>query len=176
MNRVLIEIPDMHISHYQLLAVACMWISSKYEDANTPNIRYWLALSANTYTIDQLLEMEKTVLDVTKFSIPLKTMYDELKDMLHGKPESVVDFAVYALDMFLIDYSCMNMCRQTLIKSIIMAAECAHIGGPSAYEPGQRSAWDTYCDLLLLKCHHRDVFRHILKKNNKVCPSYGLDL
>jgi cyclin A len=65
---------DVKRSELQLLGCACMLLAAKYEEIWPPTVDDFVYISDNTYTRDQVLEMEQKVLKELKFCITFPTM------------------------------------------------------------------------------------------------------
>jgi cyclin A len=57
----------------QLLGVACLLIASKYEEICPPQVEELCYISDNTYTKDEVLKMEASVLKYLKFEMTAPT-------------------------------------------------------------------------------------------------------
>ncbi|XP_024380949.1 cyclin-A1-4 [Physcomitrium patens] len=57
----------------QLLGVACMLIAAKYEEICTPQVEEFCNITDNTYCREEVLEMEREVLNVLKFELTTPT-------------------------------------------------------------------------------------------------------
>ena len=71
-----INLMDLYISKktisleiYQLVGIASYLISSKYEDSNSPSIEELIYISKNIYTSNDIILMEKEILDTLDFDI-----------------------------------------------------------------------------------------------------------
>ncbi|XRB22782.1 G2/mitotic-specific cyclin-B [Pseudoscourfieldia marina] len=59
----------------QLVGVTAMLIASKYEEIWAPEVRDFVYISDKAYTREQILQMEKLILNTLKFSLTLPTPY-----------------------------------------------------------------------------------------------------
>lgn len=53
----------------QLVGIATMMIGAKYEEIHTPHISDWVWISADTYSVEDALKMEKVVLLALEFNL-----------------------------------------------------------------------------------------------------------
>jgi hypothetical protein len=60
---------------FQLLGCACMLIASKYEEVYGPNVEDFVYISDQTYTPEQMLEMEIRILEALEYRISSTTCY-----------------------------------------------------------------------------------------------------
>jgi cyclin A len=63
----------------QLLGCACMMVACKYEEVFGPSVDDFVYISDNTYTNDQMLAMEKDVLEVLDFRLSSTHVYHFLE-------------------------------------------------------------------------------------------------
>ena len=54
---------------YQLVAISSLLIASKYEDTNSPSISDLIYISKNIYTHNDIIAMEKDILNILNFDI-----------------------------------------------------------------------------------------------------------
>lgn len=59
----------------QLLGVVAMLIASKYEEIWAPEVRDFVYISDKAYTRDQILAMEKVVLNELQFQLTVPTPF-----------------------------------------------------------------------------------------------------
>lgn len=57
----------------QLVGVACMWISAKYEEIYSPTSADFCFITDNTYSKEQLVQMEDTVLQTLNYELTVPT-------------------------------------------------------------------------------------------------------
>ncbi|XP_061352633.1 cyclin-A1-4-like [Gastrolobium bilobum] len=63
----------MHRQRLQLLGVACMLIAAKYEEICAPKVEEFCYITDNTYSKEQVFQMESAVLNFLKFEITAPT-------------------------------------------------------------------------------------------------------
>ncbi|CAH8388876.1 unnamed protein product [Eruca vesicaria subsp. sativa] len=80
----------------QLLGITCMLIASKYEEIYAPRVEEFCSITDNTYTRDQVLEMEKQVLAHFSFQVYTPTPKSFLRRFLRAAQGSylVIHFAI----------------------------------------------------------------------------------
>ncbi|TRY68239.1 hypothetical protein TCAL_05091 [Tigriopus californicus] len=57
--------------HYQLVAITSLLIASKLEEYHPPDIKQLIALTENSYTFDEVIQMEMKILDLLQFEVSL---------------------------------------------------------------------------------------------------------
>ena len=80
--RVALRIPRSHstdpvplLQSQQLVGVTAMLLASKYEEIWAPEVRDFVYISDKAYTREQILQMEKLILNTLKFQLTLPTPY-----------------------------------------------------------------------------------------------------
>ncbi|CAK8567392.1 unnamed protein product [Lathyrus sativus] len=63
----------MNRQRLQLLGVSCMMIAAKYEEICSPKVEEFCYVTDNTYSKEQVLEMESSVLNLLKFEMTAPT-------------------------------------------------------------------------------------------------------
>ncbi|KAK9813995.1 hypothetical protein WJX73_008530 [Symbiochloris irregularis] len=102
----------------QLVGVTAMLIASKYEDIWAPEVRDFVYISDQAYTAEQILEMEKIMLNSLRFSLTVPTALNFLNryckvglQAAEGQEQEMkqaVHFATYLVELSLVDYSCLK--------------------------------------------------------------------
>lgn len=89
-----------------------MLVASKYEDIWAPEVRDFVYISDQAYTADQILEMEKIMLNTLRFSLTVPTSLNFLnrfcKVALAEEDKQAQHFATYLVELSLVDYSCLK--------------------------------------------------------------------
>ncbi|CAH8331277.1 unnamed protein product [Eruca vesicaria subsp. sativa] len=115
----------------QLLGVTCMFIASKYEEIYAPRIEEFCFITDNTYTKDQVLEMESQVLKYFSFQIYTPTSKTFLRRFLRAahasevhKPSQEMEFlANYLMELTLIDYEFLKFLPSVIAASAVFLAK-----------------------------------------------------
>jgi transcription initiation factor TFIIIB Brf1 subunit/transcription initiation factor TFIIB len=91
----------------QLVGVVAMFIGAKYEEIYPPEIKDFIYISANTYTKDEIMRMERLMLTSLGFNITVPTAYPFLKRSLQvinaDRTSSLM--ALYISELALLDYA-----------------------------------------------------------------------
>uniref|UniRef100_A0A1J3CSD6 Cyclin-A2-3 n=1 Tax=Noccaea caerulescens TaxID=107243 RepID=A0A1J3CSD6_NOCCA len=114
----------------QLLGITCMLIASKYEEINAPRIEEFCFITDNTYTRDQVLEMENQVLKHFSFQIYTPTPKMFLRRFLraahasHLRPSLEIEFlASYLTELTLMDYHFLKFLPSVIAASAVFLAK-----------------------------------------------------
>ena len=95
--------------HLQLVGVTAMLVASKYEEIWAPEVRDFVYISDRAYNRDQILNMEKIMLNSLKFNLTVPTHYHFLHRFLKvaGLAENAeaVNYATYLVELALPEYS-----------------------------------------------------------------------
>eukprot|EP00889_Picochlorum_renovo_P001669 jgi/Picre1/28699/NNA_004099.t1 len=87
--------------HLQLVGVTAMLVASKYEEIWAPEVRDFVYISDRAYNRDQILNMEKIMLNSLKFNLTIPTHYHFLHRFLKvaglaEDAEAIASASVYA--------------------------------------------------------------------------------
>ncbi|XP_051136235.1 putative cyclin-A3-1 [Andrographis paniculata] len=114
----------------QLLGITCMLIASKHEEITPPHIENFVYITDNSFTIEEVMEMEKDVLKFINFEIGLpttKTFLRIMSEAVQEEPEfSDPEFdrlCSYLGELSLTDYSCICNTPSIVAASAIFLAK-----------------------------------------------------
>jgi len=107
----------------QLLGVTAMFIACKYEEIYAPEIKNFAYITDNSYTKDDILNMERQVLKVLDFNVTMTSSYQFLQRFIEylDCEEKVKYMAQYLIELALLD------CNLLTYKPSIMAAAALYI-------------------------------------------------
>ncbi|KAF1326492.1 Cyclin-like protein, partial [Globisporangium splendens] len=93
---------------FQLLGCACMMIAAKFEEVYGPNVEEFVYISDQTYTAEEMLDMEGKILQALEYRIASTTCYgfitrymnagcntDKQRSLVMYRPSEIVASAVY---------------------------------------------------------------------------------
>ncbi|RWR81393.1 G2/mitotic-specific cyclin C13-1-like protein [Cinnamomum micranthum f. kanehirae] len=124
---------DRYLSHcnikrhrLQLLGVSCMLIASKYEEISPPHVEDFCYITDNTYTREEVTDMEADVLKFLKFEIGNPTIRTFLRRFVHAaqggtKGENLqLEFLCnYLAELSLLDYGCVQFLPSEVAASVV---------------------------------------------------------
>eukprot|EP00268_Persea_americana_P001769 TRINITY_DN10536_c0_g1_i4.p1 TRINITY_DN10536_c0_g1~~TRINITY_DN10536_c0_g1_i4.p1 ORF type:complete len:353 (-),score=64.49 TRINITY_DN10536_c0_g1_i4:423-1481(-) len=124
---------DRYLSHcnikrhrLQLLGVSCMLIASKYEEISPPHVEDFCYITDNTYTREEVMDMEADVLKFLKFEIGNPTIRTFLRRFVHAaqggtKGENLqLEFLCnYLAELSLLDYGCVQFLPSEVAASVV---------------------------------------------------------
>ena len=131
----------------QLVGVTCMLIASKYEEIYAPQVDEFCYITDNTYTRDQVLAMERQVLDTLSFELTTPTTKSFLRRFLRAaEADHKAEFlACFLAELSLLDYAFLRFMPSTVAASCVFvslwtlrrtpwSATLAHYAGYQAAE------------------------------------------
>ena len=111
----------------QLVGICGIMIAAKYEEIYIPNVSEFVIISANAYTIDELLRMERVMLNVIDFNMGVITIpillscynkYMDLNTNVKFLSEYICEVSILELDY--VKYTPSTIIKSSLILSIII--------------------------------------------------------
>ncbi|KAI9113211.1 hypothetical protein K1719_015736 [Acacia pycnantha] len=120
----------MNRQKLQLLGVACMMISSKYEEICAPQVEEFCYITDNTYFKDEVLQMESAVLNFLKFEMTAPTIKCFLRRFVRAAqgvnevPSLQLEcLANYIAELSLLEYSMLCYAPSLIAASAIFLAK-----------------------------------------------------
>ncbi|KAF8041549.1 hypothetical protein BT93_A0215 [Corymbia citriodora subsp. variegata] len=110
----------------QLVGLTALLLSSKYEDFWHPRIKDLISISAESYTREQMLGMEKSILKQLKFRLNLPTPYVFMLRFLKAahSDEKLEHLAFYLIELCLVEYEALEFKSSLLCASALYVARC----------------------------------------------------
>ncbi|XP_019255591.1 PREDICTED: putative cyclin-B3-1 isoform X2 [Nicotiana attenuata] len=110
----------------QLVGLTSLLLASKYEDLFHPRVMDLLSISAESYTRDQMLELEKDILRKLKFRLNAATPYVFMLRLLKAAQADTrfEHLAFYLIELCLVEYEALNYKPSMLCASAIYVARC----------------------------------------------------
>ena len=99
---------SIHRTKFQLLGVSSLFIACKYEEIYTKNINQFVELTARAFDKNEILDMEKTIIDLVEFNLdlPLSDDFFDLLSTVFKFNEREYYFGCFLLEAFLLDMTC----------------------------------------------------------------------
>lgn len=111
-------------SKLQLVGVVSMLLAAKYEEIYPPEIKDFIYISANTYTREEILRMERLTLQTLDFQITTPSIYAFLRRGLQvvdaDKTTSLM--AQYLAELCILDYNMLVYLPSTIAAACIYCA------------------------------------------------------
>eukprot|EP00887_Chlorella_sp_A99_P006048 scaffold22.g6048.t1 len=142
-----LEAKQVTRKHLQLVGVTAMLVASKYEEIWAPEVRDFVYISDRAYTRDQILNMEKIMLNTLRFNLTVPTPYNFLcrylkaagvtADKANGEEAvradmEVINYATYLVELALVDYAALRFPYSMLACAAIHTASTA-LGRPDSF-------------------------------------------
>ncbi|XP_030528014.1 putative cyclin-B3-1 isoform X2 [Rhodamnia argentea] len=110
----------------QLVGLTALLLSSKYEDFWHPRIKDLISISAESYTREQMLGMEKSILKQLKFRLNLPTPYVFMLRFLKAahSDKKLEHLAFYLIELCLVEYEALEFKSSLLCASALYVARC----------------------------------------------------
>jgi len=129
-----LETKQVTRKHLQLVGVTAMLIASKYEEIWAPEVRDFVYISDRAYSRDQILNMEKIMLNVLRFNLTVPTHLHFIQRFVKAggiaENKEIVAYATYLMELALPDYSMLKYNYSQIAASAVSAA-CAAFGKDS---------------------------------------------
>lgn len=113
----------------QLLGITCMLISSKYEEICAPGVEDFCVITDNTYSRQEVLKMEKEVLNLLHFQLAVPTIKTFLRRFIQVAQTSSkvaqadLEFlANYLAELALVEYSFLQFQPSKIAASAVLLA------------------------------------------------------
>ncbi|KAG9440306.1 hypothetical protein H6P81_020471 [Aristolochia fimbriata] len=114
----------------QLLGVTCMLIASKYEEISAPHVEDFCYITDNTYTKEEVVQMETHVLKLLNFEMGNPTIKTFLRRFTMAAQDSSksmnlqLEFLSYYLaELSLIDYGCVKFLPSVIAASVMFVSK-----------------------------------------------------
>ncbi|KAE8668652.1 putative cyclin-B3-1 [Hibiscus syriacus] len=132
LDRYLSEV-QIKKNEMQLVGLTALLLASKYEDFWHPRVKDLISVSAEAYTSEQMLKMEKLVLKSLKFRLNVPTPYVFMLRFIKAAQSDtkVMDvwfqfehLAFYLIELCLVEYEALKLKPSLLCASAIYLARC----------------------------------------------------
>ncbi|XP_047064397.1 cyclin-B1-5-like [Lolium rigidum] len=112
----------------QLVGVAAMLIACKYEEMWAPEVTDFIHISDNSYSRQQILGMEKNILNKMSWNLTVPTMYVFLvrfaKAAGTGSDKELEHMVFFFAELALMEYGMVSLCPSLVAASAVYAARC----------------------------------------------------
>ena len=108
----------------QLVGITCMLVASKYEEIYAPQVDDFCYITDNTYARDDILLMERHILDALRFELTQPTARQFLKYLTSvcGADSDLESLATYFIELALLDYGFLSYCPSVVASSALVLA------------------------------------------------------
>ncbi|XP_040930529.1 putative cyclin-B3-1 isoform X2 [Gossypium hirsutum] len=132
LDRYLSEV-QIKKNEMQLVGLTTLLLASKYEDFWHPRVKDLISISAEAYTTEQVLKMEKLVLKELKFRLNVPTPYVFMLRFIKASQSDtkLEHLAFYLIELCLVEYEALKFKPSLLCASAIYVARCTLQMSPS---------------------------------------------
>ncbi|CAH8388994.1 unnamed protein product [Eruca vesicaria subsp. sativa] len=125
LDRYLSQVP-VQKNEMQLIGLTALLLASKYEDYWHPRIKDLISISAEAYTRQQILGMERIMLKQLKFRLNEATPYVFMLRFLKAarSNKKLEQLAFYLIELCLVEYEALKFKSSMLCASAIYVARC----------------------------------------------------
>ena len=115
---------DVPRTKLQLVGVTAMWIAAKFEEIYAPDLSDLLYIVDNTYTAEEILNMEITILEQLQHNVATVTplSFVERFAKIAGADKKTQTAALYVLERTLQEYSSLKFLPSTLAAAAVSVA------------------------------------------------------
>lgn len=108
----------------QLVGITAIWVAAKYEEMWAPTVQECVSITANTYSRDEVLRMERTVLAALKFKLTVPTCYSLMARLLDvmDADQTMRHCAHFFLEHAVLDYKHLNFLPSQLANASLYLA------------------------------------------------------
>ncbi|XP_045803075.1 putative cyclin-B3-1 isoform X2 [Trifolium pratense] len=117
---------NIKTSDMQLVGLTALLLASKYEDFWHPRVKDLISISAESYTRDQMLGMEKLILRKLKFRLNAPTPYVFMVRFLKAAQSDMKleHMSFFLIDLCLVEYEALAFKPSLLCASALYVARC----------------------------------------------------
>ena len=108
----------------QLVGITSMLLASKYEEIWSPEVKDFVFISDKAYTKQQLLQMERVMLNTLKYRLTVPTHYHFLLRYLKAAKadKKCEHYAFFLTELALINYKCIKYQSSLIATASVYAA------------------------------------------------------
>ncbi|GMH08108.1 hypothetical protein Nepgr_009948 [Nepenthes gracilis] len=110
----------------QLVGISAMLIACKYEEIWAPEVNDFVCISDRAYSNEQILKMEKMILDRLEWNLTVPTPYVFLVRFIKASiaDNEVENFVYYIAELALMQYASRVYCPSMIAASAVYVARC----------------------------------------------------
>ncbi|XP_078182504.1 G2/mitotic-specific cyclin S13-7-like isoform X2 [Carex rostrata] len=156
----------------QLVGMCAMLIACKYEEIWAPEVSDFIHIADNAYTREEILVMEKEILNKLEWYLTVPTVYMFLVRFVKAaKADQELEHMIYFFaELGLMQYSLIQYCPSMVAASAVYAAQCTLKKSPLWTDTLERHT--SYSEPQLLNCAQVLVNAHVAAPDNKLKVVY----
>lgn len=108
----------------QLVGITSMLIASKYEEIYAPEVKDFVFITDKAYTRQEVISMELEILNTLEYNLtmPSANRFVEMYHHFIGYNQLVLNFALYLLDLSIVEYKMLKYKGSLLAASVLYVA------------------------------------------------------
>ncbi|KAA8528826.1 hypothetical protein F0562_036181 [Nyssa sinensis] len=144
----------------QLVGVTAMLLASKYEEVSVPVVEDLILISDKAYTRNEVLDMEKLMVNTLQFNLSVPTSYVFMRRFLKAaqSDHKLELLAFFIVELCLVEYEMLKFPPSLLAAAAIFYAQCTLSGSKQWSKTSERHT--TYSEDQLLECSRLMVTFH----------------
>eukprot|EP00249_Psilotum_nudum_P012953 c24068_g3_i1 orf=444-1955(-) len=146
----------------QLVGMTAMLVAAKYEEIWAPEIQDFVFISDNAYTKQQILDMEKLMLNTLRFNLTVPTPYVFIVRFLKAaaSDKQMDMLAFFLVELSLVNYIMVKFPPSMLAAAAVYTAQCTLQRSPSwsralRHHSGYTEAQLKDCAILMVSLHQK---------------------
>ncbi|XP_042380660.1 G2/mitotic-specific cyclin S13-7-like [Zingiber officinale] len=157
---------------FQLVGVSAMLIASKYEEIWAPEVNDFLWMADRSYSREQVLGMEKRILNKLEWNLTVPTPYVFLVRFIKAAAcdKEMEHMVFFFAELALMNYSMIMFCPSLVASSAVYAAQCTLNKSPVWSERLKRHTG--FSEDQLLDCTEMLVNSHAMARESKWKAAY----
>uniref|UniRef100_A0A7N0V5E5 Cyclin N-terminal domain-containing protein n=1 Tax=Kalanchoe fedtschenkoi TaxID=63787 RepID=A0A7N0V5E5_KALFE len=144
----------------QLVGVTSLLLACKYEEVSVPAVGDLILISDKAYTRQEILDMEKLIVNTLQFNMSVPTPYVFMRRFLKAaqSDKKLELLSFYIIELSLVEYEMLKFPPSMLAAAAIFTAQCSLDGSK---QWSKTSQWhSTYSEEQLLDCSKVMVALH----------------
>lgn len=111
-------------TNLQLVGITAMLIASKYEEIYAPEVKDFVFITDKAYSRQEVISMELEILNTLEYNLtmPSANRFVEMYNHFIGYNQLVLNFALYLLDLSIVEYKMLKFKGSLLAASVLYVA------------------------------------------------------
>ncbi|RRT41913.1 hypothetical protein B296_00057448 [Ensete ventricosum] len=112
----------------QLVGVTAMFLACKYEEVSVPVVEDLILICDRAYTKEELLEMERLIINTLQFNMSVATPYVFMRRFLKAAADSdkkLELLSFFIIELCLVEYKMLEFRPSLLAAAAIYTAQCS---------------------------------------------------
>ncbi|GLJ16133.1 hypothetical protein SUGI_0268950 [Cryptomeria japonica] len=112
--------------HLQLVGVTAMLLACKYEEVSVPVVDDFVQISDKAYTREEVLQMEKSMLNALEFNMTVPTPYVFIRRFLKAAEfdKELETLSFFFIELCLVEYEMLRYPPSMVAAAVVYTAQC----------------------------------------------------